>query len=72
MRCEYDDGLTINYTGSLTVRKGNEINGYLAREENIPDSFRYELDKAAGGGNCGELRKIAMTVATDCGRVCIK
>jgi hypothetical protein len=72
MRCEYNDGLAINYSGSLTVRKGNEINGYLAKEDNIPDSFRKELDKAASSGNCGELRKIAMSVATDCARVCIK
>lgn len=72
MRCEYDDGLSINYTGSLTVRNGNEINGYLAKEHNIPDNFRKEFDKAAKAGNCGELRRIAMAVATDCGRVCIK
>lgn len=71
MRCAYGDGLKIEYEGSLTVRSGNEINGYRAREENIPDSLRLELDKAARSGSCDQLRKLAMSVAMDCGRVCI-
>jgi len=72
MRCEYSDGLTIDYTGSLTVRTVNGINGYHAREEYIPDTLRHELDKAAGSGSCTELRNLAIGFATDCGRVCIK
>jgi hypothetical protein len=71
MKCEYSDGLRIDYSGSLSVRKGNEIHGYLAKQENIPGSFRYELDKAARGNSCSELRKIATALAMDCGRVCL-
>lgn len=71
MRCEYSDGLTIDYTGSLTVHSGKNIKGYHAREEYIPDELKYELNRAAGSGSCGELRKIALSVAMDCGRVCI-
>lgn len=71
MRCEYSDGLTIEYKGSLTVHSGKNIKGYLAREEFIPDGLKYELNKAAGSGSCCELRKIALSVAMDCGRVCI-
>jgi hypothetical protein len=72
MKCEYSDGVRIEYSGSLSVRKGTEICGYLAKKDAIPESFRYELDTAVRGNNCGDLRKIAMAFAMDCGRVCLK
>lgn len=71
MRCEYSDGIKVDYSGSLRIQKGNEISGFLVKEDAMPDSFKYELDKAVRNNSCGELRNLALAVATDCGRVCV-
>jgi len=72
MRCEYTDGLKIDYSGSLLVRKGHEIKGVLVREGGLPDSIKSVLDSAARNNNCKELRRLTEELTrTDCGRVCI-
>ncbi len=73
MKCEYSDGLKIDYSGSLSIKKGNEIHGYFVKEDSIPDTFRYILDKAARSNSCGDLRKISEAVThSECGKVCIR
>ncbi len=73
MRCVYKDGLNIDYSGSLIVKKGNEIDGYLIKEESVPEHIRYELDKAVLNDSCSELREIAGALtSTPCGTVCLR
>ncbi|MHC1698032.1 MAG: hypothetical protein AB9919_08270 [Geobacteraceae bacterium] len=72
MRCEFKDGMKIDYSGSLTVRHGNDIAGSLVKETGLPDTIKNVLDSAVRNHNCTELRKIAEELTrTDCGRVCI-
>jgi hypothetical protein len=72
MKCEYNDGLKIDYSGSLTVRKGNEIRGVFAKKDSIPAEFKYVLDKAARDNSCVELRNIVQEITrTECGKVCL-
>jgi hypothetical protein len=73
MKCEYKDGLRVDYSGSLRVRKGNEIEGFLVKEEFIPDTFRYVLDKAVRNNSCGDIRKIAEAITHSVnGKFCIR
>jgi len=72
MKCEFKDGMTIDYSGSLTVRKGNNIVGVLVKETGLPDTIKNVLDNAARNQNCAELRRLSEELTrTDCGRVCI-
>ncbi len=72
MRCEFRDGLKINYAGSLGVRKGTEINAYKVADDSMPDFIRAELDKAVRNGSCSEMRKIAEAIIRNpCGRICL-
>lgn len=72
MRCEFKDSMKIDYSGSLTVRNGNEIVGCLVKETGLPASIKNVLDNAVRNQNCSELRRITEELTrTDCGRVCI-
>jgi hypothetical protein len=72
MRCEYKDGLKIDYSGSLTVRRGNDIRGVFARKDSIPAEFRNVLDKAARNNNCDEIRSVVQEITrSECGKVCL-
>ena len=71
MRCEYSDGLKVDYSGSLKIIKGAEINVFM-KEGVIPDPIKGELDRAAGTNNCGDMRRIAQDVTAAVGnRACI-
>ncbi len=77
MKCEYGDGLKVDYSGSLRITRGKEIFGLSIRENGLSDGFRNELDRAVRNKSCGELRKIAQSIADNvggkvCGKVCIK
>lgn len=73
MKCEYGDGVRIDYSGSLRIRKGNEIYGYLVKMDGIPDTLRNDLDNASRSENCKEIRRISDAVVngTPCGRICL-
>jgi hypothetical protein len=72
MRCEFKDGMRIDYSGSLRVRTGNNIAGVLMKETGLPDTIKNVLDNAARNQNCSELRRLTEELTrTDCGRVCI-
>ena len=66
MKCQYDDGLQVDYAGSLRITKGAEINVYLQASE-IPAALRGELEEAALHNSCGELRHAAQEVTDTVG-----
>jgi len=71
MRCEYNDGLKVDYSGSLHIRKGNNVNVFITGEY-IPANIRRDLDSAASKNSCEDFRKIAQTVTDTVGsRACI-
>ncbi len=45
MRCEFNDGLKVSYSGSLPINKGIELNVYLSANE-IPSDIHGELHEA--------------------------
>lgn len=61
MRCEYKDGFKVDYSGSLRISKGDEVD-LLVKGDRIPASFRGGLDAAASHNSCGELRTAAQAV----------
>ena len=68
MRCEYNDGLKVDYAGSLRITKGKEVNVFM-KEGFIPGNVRSGLDEAARNNSCSELRKVAQGVTETVGNV---
>jgi len=58
MKCEYDDGIMVNYSGSLRIINGDDVNLYV-RKKLIPAKIKGALQSAARRNNCVELRKAA-------------
>lgn len=73
MKCEFKDGVRIEYSGSLCIRKGSEINGYLVRGDSMPESLKNTLVTAVRNENCKEIRKIsdAIVNGSPCGKICL-
>ena len=67
MRCEFDDGLQVSYSGPLRIKKGNEVNVYLSPND-IPTDIHGELHEAVLHENCNELRHVAEEVIDIVGR----
>ena len=61
MRCEYDDGFKVNYSGSLSIKKGDDVDLYV-KENFIPSAVKNGLEAAAVHNSCGELRQAAYDV----------
>jgi hypothetical protein len=61
MKCIYSDGLKINYSGTLQIIKGQDVNVFI-KEELIPDSIKSDLEMALFRSSCGAMRKVAETV----------
>jgi hypothetical protein len=61
MRCEYDDGFKVNYSGSLSIKKGDDVDLYV-KENFIPSTVKSGLEAAAVHNSCGELRQAAYGV----------
>jgi hypothetical protein len=61
MRCEYDDGFKVNYSGSLSIKKGDDVDLYV-KENYIPSAVKSGLEAAAAHNSCGELRQAAYGV----------
>lgn len=71
MKCEFSDGLKVKYSGPLQITKGQDVNVFI-KEERIPDSIKYDLDKALYKNSCSEMRTIAESVTKTFGkRACI-
>ena len=61
MRCEYDDGFKVNYSGSLSIKKGDDVDLYV-KENFIPSTVKSGLEAAEVHKNCCELRQAAYGV----------
>ncbi len=71
MRCEYKDGLRVDYSGSLRIQKGDEVNVFM-KGDFIPSNIRSDLDNAVSRNSCEDFRKIAQAVTDTVGsKVCI-
>lgn len=71
MRCEYNDGLKVDYKGSLRIQKGEEVNVFM-KGDFIPSNIRNDLDNAVSRNSCDDFRKIAQAVTDTVGsKVCI-
>jgi hypothetical protein len=71
MICEYKDGLKVNYSGSLQITKGKDVN-VLIKAGYIPANIKGGLDLAAGNHSCRDMRKVARDVTATFGnRACI-
>ena len=66
MRCEYGDGLKVDYLDSLHISKGKEIDLVL-KEKEIPERFKGELRGATFENSCIALRNVAMEVSKSVG-----
>jgi len=58
MRCEYDDGFKVDYTGSLQITKGDDVNLYVSQGF-LPDYVKNDLAAAVAHNSCSELRHAA-------------
>lgn len=71
MRCEYSDGIKVNYSGPLQITKGRDINVFI-KEELIPGDIKSDLEMALFKDSCSDMRTIAETVTKKYGnRACI-
>jgi hypothetical protein len=61
MKCAYNDGLQVDYSGPLRITKGNEVNVFLNADD-IPANIKGVLNDAALHNSCGELRHVAQEV----------
>lgn len=66
MRCEFNDGLKVDYSGSLHVWNGKQIDLYM-ESDFISSNIKHDLDSAASENDCGKLRKIAQAVTDTVG-----
>ncbi|MBK5275716.1 MAG: hypothetical protein JJE30_11765 [Desulfuromonadales bacterium] len=71
MKCEYSDGLSVNYSGPLQILKGQDVNVFI-KEARIPGQIKEDLDTAVFSHSCSSMRTIAETVTKTFGnRACI-
>lgn len=71
MKCEYNDGLKVNYSGPLQIIKGEDVNVFI-KESRIPEDIKYDLERALYKNSCEDMRTIADTVTKTYGnRACI-
>lgn len=66
MRCEFRDGMEIEYAGTLSVAKGEDF-GVVLNAGDIPAGFKSYLESAARYNSCRELRTIAQEVTAAVG-----
>jgi hypothetical protein len=66
MRCEYNDGLKVDYSGSLHIWNDKQIDVFMERDF-ISSNIRMDLDSATGSNDCQTMRKIAQVVTDTVG-----
>ena len=71
MKCEYGDGLKVNYSGPLQITKGKEVNVFI-KEALIPNGIKDDLEMALFKNSCKDMREVAETVRKTYGnKACI-
>ncbi len=66
MRCEYNDGLKVDYSGSLHIWDDKKTDVFM-ESDFIASNIRRDLDMAAGSNDCDRMRKIAQVVTDTVG-----
>lgn len=61
MKCDYNDGFKVDYSGALRITKGDDVS-ILVREGQIDGKSRSDLEAAAQHNSCSELRAAAREV----------
>jgi hypothetical protein len=69
MKCEYKDGLKVDYNSeSLHIWNGSDVNVFM-KSDFISSNIKNDFSRASG---CDEVRKIAQAVTDTVGsKVCI-
>jgi hypothetical protein len=65
MRCEFNDGFQVSYSGPLRIKKGDEVYVFLSPDDiadELPVDIQGDLREAALHENCSELRRVAQEV----------
>jgi len=71
MKCEFTDGLKVDYSGPLQITKGQDVNVFI-KEASIPDSIKSDLEMALFKNSCSDMRTVAETVTKTFGsRACV-
>ncbi len=58
MKCEYDDGLKVDFDGFLRITKGDEVNLYI-KEGFVPREIKGRLTVATINYSCSSMREVA-------------
>ncbi len=61
MLCEYKDGFKVDYSGSLHITKGSDLD-MVVKGSQITSKCRSDLDTAVSHNSCSELRRAAQGV----------
>jgi len=61
MICEYGSGLKVEYSGSLSITKEDQIDVFI-KEGSIPGFYKSELDTAARHNSCDELWEVGRKI----------
>ena len=61
MKCTYDDGTKINYSGPFQITRGQDVNVFI-RDGLIPGSIKADLDTALYRNSCKDMRNIGEKV----------
>lgn len=71
MKCEYGDGLKVEYSGPLHIVKGKDINIFI-EEARLPEDIKDDLDMALFRNRCSAMREVAGEVTRKYGdKACI-
>jgi len=58
MKCEFDDDCIVDYSGSLRVTKGDDINLFL-KKKTVPGGVQSVFQASVRENDCDKLRKAA-------------
>jgi hypothetical protein len=67
MKCTFDDGFEVDYSDSLRIRNGSDINVFL-KGSSLTEDIRNDLDRASLSNSCGEMRRLAEAVTERFGK----
>lgn len=71
MRCEYRDGMKVNYTGPLQITRGNDINVFIS-EGRLTPAMKDDLEMALFRNSCTSFKEVADEAMKSYGnRACI-
>lgn len=66
MRCEYNDGLKVDYSGSLHIWNDKQIDVFM-ESDFISSNIKHDLDSASSGNDCEAMRRVAQVVTDTVG-----